>query len=119
MMFTIVLDTNIILDAVKFKVDLINEINKTCNFQYKIAILDKTLNELKNKKNSKLAFQLISKDIKIIKTDKGYVDDLLLKLDKNHIIATNDRELKMRLKKDNRIVITLRQKKYLIIENIL
>ena len=44
---------------------------------------------------------------------------LLLKLDDKHIIARNDKELKKRLKKSNKISITLRQKKYLMIENVL
>ena len=119
-MFIIVLDTNIILDAVRCKVDLFTELQRICNFKYDIAILDKTLKELENKPNSKLALQLIQKkNIKILKTDKGYVDDLLFNLDKNYIIATNDKELKNKLKKENKPLITLRQKKYLITENVL
>ncbi|MEK6932633.1 MAG: ribonuclease VapC [Nanoarchaeota archaeon] len=119
-MFIIVLDTNIILDAVKFKVDLFEEIRRISNFPYKIAILDKTLEELEDKPNAKLALSLIKKkNINIIKTNQGYVDDMLLDLDKNHIIATNDKELKNKIKKLNKPIITLRQKKYLIIENVL
>ena len=119
-MYIIVLDTNIILDTIKFKVDLFAELKRICNFNCTIAILDKTLKELENKPNSKLAFELLKKKkVKIIKTDKGYVDKLLLKLNKNYIIATNDKELKNKLKKDNKKIITLRQKKYLITENVL
>src|SRR3989344_7943284 len=107
-MFIIVIDTNMILDSIKFKVDLFTELKRICNFQYKTAILDKTLNELENKPNSKIALQLINKNnINIIKTKEGYVDDLLLNLDDNHIIATNDKELKNRLKKLNKPLITL------------
>ncbi|MEK6835734.1 MAG: PIN domain-containing protein [Nanoarchaeota archaeon] len=117
-MFTIVLDTNIILDAIKFKVDLFQELKRICNFNYNVAILDKTLDELKDKKNSKLALALIKKyKIKIIKTNQGYVDDILAKLNKNYIVATNDKGLKKLLK--NKHYITLRQKKYLILENVL
>ena len=119
-MFTIVLDTNIILDSIKFKVDLFEEIKRICDFQYNITVLNKTIEELEDKKNSKLALQLLKKkNVLIIKTQQGYVDDLLLKLDDKHIIATNDKELKKRLKKSNKILITLRQKKYLMIENVL
>ena len=119
-MFIIVLDTNIILDSIKFKVDLFTELKRVCNFPYKISVLDKTLQELENKKNSKLALELIKKkNIQVIKTQEGYVDNILLKLDNNYIIATNDKELKNKLKKANRKIITLRQKKYLITENVL
>ena len=117
-MYIIVLDTNIILDIIKFKVDIFQELKRICNFQYNLAILDKTLEELKNKKNSKLAFALIKKyKLKIIKTKQGYVDSILANLNKNYIIATNDQGLKKLLK--NKPYITLRQKKYLMIENVL
>ena len=117
-MYIIVLDTNIILDTIKFKVDLFTELKRICEFNYTIAILDKTLKELENKPNSKLALRLLKKKkIKIIKTNKGYVDDLLFNLNENYIIATNDKDLKRKLKKNNKKIITLRQKKYLIINN--
>ncbi len=116
----IVLDTNIILDTLKFKVDLLEELERICNFKYEVKILDKTLNELDNKPNSKLALKWIKeKNIKLINTEKGYVDELLLKLPKNHIIATNDKALKAQLKSENHPIITLRQKKYLMIQNVL
>ena len=118
-MYTIVLDTNIILYALKYKVDLLEEIKRICNFKYEVKILDKTLDELQGKPNGKLALKYIrEKNIKLINTkNSGYVDDLLLKLDNNYIIATNDKELKRRLK--NHPIITLRQKKYLMIKNVL
>ena len=118
-MYTIVLDTNIILNALKYKVDLLEELKRICNFKYEVKILDKTLKELENKPNGKLALAWIDKkNIKLINTKNGgYVDDLLLKLDKFYIIATNDKELKRKLK--NHPIITLRQKKYLMIQNVL
>lgn len=120
-MYTIVLDTNIILYTLKYKVDLLEELKRICNFNYEVKILDKTLKELENKSNGKLALSWINKkNIKLINTkNSGYVDDLLLKLDKNYIIATNDKDLKRKLRKKNHPIITLRQKKYLILENVL
>lgn len=120
-MYTIVLDTNIILDSLKFRVDIFEELNRICNFKYDVKILDKTLDELRNKPNGKLALKFImQKNIKLINTKNGdYVDDLLLKLDKNHIIATNDINLKKQLKNKDYPLITLRQKKYLMIQNVL
>jgi rRNA-processing protein FCF1 len=109
-----------ILDMIKFKVDIFDGLERICNFQYKIAILDQTLQELKNKKHEKLALQIINKkNVQIIKTQEGYVDNLLVNLDENYIVATNDKGLKRRLRKINKPIITLRQKKYLITENVL
>ena len=118
-MYTIVLDTNIILDSLKFKIDLLEELKRICSFNYEIKILDKTLNELANNPNGKLALKFIKqKNIKLINTkNAGYVDDLLSKLDKNHIVATSDKDLKRRLK--THPIITLRQKKYLMLKNVL
>ena len=117
----IVLDTNIILDVLKFKVDLFEELKRICDFEYEIKILDKTLKELENKPNAKLAFRFIKeKNIKLINSKSaGYVDALLLELPQDYIIVTNDKDLKRKLRKENRPIITLRQKKYLILENVL
>ncbi|MEK6835172.1 MAG: hypothetical protein AABX61_02825 [Nanoarchaeota archaeon] len=120
-MHTIVLDTNIILDSLKFKVDLFEEIRRICDFNYEVKILDKTLKELENKPNGKLALAFIrQKNIKLINSkNAGYVDELLLELPQDYIIATNDKDLKRKLLKKNHPIITLRQKKYLMIQNVL
>jgi len=53
--------------------------------------------------------------LKILKTGKGHTDDILINLSKKAIISTQDKELKQKLKN----YITIRQKKYLIIKNVL
>lgn len=110
----VILDTNFILTAINFKIDIFSQLK-----EYDVYILDKTLQELKNKKNEKLAKELIKKyNVKIIKTTGNKnVDDLLLEYN-DFIIATQDRELKEKLKKAKISTISLRQKKYLI-ENVL
>lgn len=120
-MHTIVLDTNIILDSLKFKIDLFEEIRRICDFNYEVKILDKTLKELENKPNGKLALAFIKqKKIKLINSkNAGYVDELLLELPQDYIIATNDKDLKRELLKRNHPIITLKQKKYLMIQNVL
>ena len=119
-MHIIVLDTNIILDSLKFKVDLVEELKRICNFNHEIKILDKTLDELEGKPNGKLALSWLKhKNIKLINSEKGYVDELLLRLPRDYIIATNDKDLKRKLREKNHPIITLRQKKYLILENVL
>jgi len=116
----IILDTDFLLMSLKFRVDLISEINRVCDFNYKICIIDKTIDELKNKKFEKLALGLI-KRFEIINTKKDkIVDDLILELkDDNIIVATQDKEFKKKLKREKIPIITIRQKKYLMIQNVL
>jgi len=89
--------------------------------KYEIFVVDKTLEELeklikgnkeKDKKAAKLAKQLIKKNkVKIINTQGKNVDEIIIKIkDKDTIVATQDKELRKKLKGD---VIVLRQKKYL------
>lgn len=116
-MLNIVLDTDFLLSSIEFKVDIFTELERICNFPYQLAILDKTMDELKDKKNSKLALSLIkSKNLNIITTKKDkIVDDLLLEQN-NIIVATQDKALKEKLKKRKLPIITIRQKKYLVME---
>lgn len=121
----ILLDTNFLLIPSQFNIDIFTEIHRIMNENYKLFILDKTIEELKkiinsktqklkNKQAAKLALQLIkAKHIKILKTKTtDYVDDILAKKE-DYIIATQDLNLKKRLKTK---IITLRQKKYLILK---
>ncbi|MEK6937228.1 MAG: hypothetical protein AABW58_04110 [Nanoarchaeota archaeon] len=120
-MYTVILDTDFILHSIAEKVDFFNEIKRISDFTYKICIFDKTFEELKNKKNEKLALSLLKNKVKIIKTNSNEkVDNLILSLNKkNIIICTSDKELKEKLKKRNIPVIHLRKRKYLVIENVL
>lgn len=112
----IVFDTDFLLTAVRFKIDIFSELKKVCDFKYETYIVDKTLDELKEKKLNKVALGLLEKSkIKIIKTEKNKnVDNLLLGL-KEGIVCTQDKALKKELKKQGRKIITIRQKKYLIL----
>ena len=121
----IVIYTNFLLYISKFNIKLFAELERICSFSYEICILEGTLRELEklinesrlsHKRAAKFALSMIQKKgIKAIKTSKDKcVDDLLLELDKSHIIATQDRELKSRLKKAGFRVVTMRQKKHLI-----
>ena len=110
----IILDTSFLLTTLSFKVDIFSELNRICDFEYEIYVLDKTLDELKGKKLGKIAEGIIKqKNIKIIKTNEGKVDDLLL--EQEGIIATQDIELKRLLKEKEKRIITIRQKRFLII----
>lgn len=115
-MQTIILDTNFIATAIRFKIDVFGEIKKLGKFQ--IAILDKSLEELKKLKENKIALALLKKNnVKVIKTtSEKDVDSLLVELaDKNTIVGTQDMELKRRLKEKSVKLLVIRQKKYFIL----
>ena len=129
-MKTIFLDTNFLLACFQFKVDIFDEIDRLVHEAYALYILEKTIEELKSVKekqagkskaaakfsltliaSKKLAIYPVSQDV----TNKS-VDDILFELSEKEgiMIATQDQELKNRLK--NRCpILTLRQKKHLII----
>lgn len=124
----IILDTNFLLIPGQFKIDIFSEIDRICDFNYKLCIIDKSLDELnkiikeqkgKDKAAAKLALTILNqKRFNIIKTKNTdeTVDDIIIGLVKKEkpIIATQDKELKQKIKSKTK-VITLRKKKYLII----
>ncbi len=124
-MKTIILDTNFLVDCLAWKVDFFRELDRILPFTYKLAVVDKTVDELEaisttarptEKIGAKLAKQLIAKKrIAVIATDrKGYTDTLILKAaNKDTVVATQDQGLKRRLKEKGIPVIIIRQKKYL------
>ena len=123
----IILDTNFLLIPIQFKVDIFTEIDRICLFPYKLYIVDKTIDELKriieeqkgkHKFAAKIALQLVKKkNVGVIKTSEGHVDDLILDvLDKDSILATQDAIFRKRAVKKGIKVIVLRSKKYLMLK---
>jgi|SaaInlStandDraft_3_1057020.scaffolds.fasta_scaffold69135_2 rRNA-processing protein FCF1 len=115
----IILDTDFLITSIKYKVDVVAQIKANYPNE-EIAIMDKTLDELKNVNipNARAAAHLVKlKEITIIKTKKDKIVDKLIleKVEKDDIIATQDRDLKRKLKKKDIKVITIRQKKYVSI----
>ena len=89
-------------------------------------IIDKTKNELEKLINTsklsdsqaaKFALKVLDKKpIKVIKTTENkHVDNLILD-QKGYIIATVDKKLKQKLKKKKIQILTIKQKKYIILE---
>lgn len=117
----IIIDTNALVAMGEFKIDIFTELERICDFPYKITILIGTLEELnriyqeskgKYKAAAKLALDIIKKkNIEII-PEEGYVDDILVELSKKgNLVLTQDIELKKRLTKP---YLTIRQKKTVI-----
>lgn len=125
----IIIDTNFLVSAVRFKIDLFSELQRICDFKYTVCIVDGTIDELeklaetgkpKDKIAAKISLELIrKKKINITKTPSKNkrvknVDLLILNLIKegDFIVATQDKELKREIRKKEVPIIVLRQKKY-------
>ncbi len=117
-MRTIIIDTNAFIAIGEFHLDIFTAVEQACNFNYTIATLQGTIDELqkiqkeqkgKHKRHAKLALSIIKqKNIKILPRT-GHVDDVLVELSKkNKLILTQDIALKRRLQKP---YLTIRQKK--------
>ena len=126
----ILLDTNFLLIPYQFKVDIFAQIDRIMHFQYKIFVLDKSIEELKNiimgqkgknRDAAKVALKLIAiKNIGIIKAESDKkTDEVIVELSRkdNYIVATQDKDLKRSLINHGIEVIVLRQKKILVLIN--
>jgi len=109
-----------LLAVADFKIDIFTELEKTCDFNYELFTIEKVIDEIKNiiktqkgknRKNAEFALKLLKK-VKILKTTGNITDDILVKLSKDNIIATQDIILKKRLKGKK---LMIRQKKYIIL----
>ncbi|MCB9361909.1 nucleotide-binding protein [Candidatus Woesearchaeota archaeon] len=120
----VILDTNFLLIPAYFGVDIITGIEELLPGA-ELVIHPGTERELKNiqekqrgkeKKAAALAMQIIrNNNINKLNMDcEGYVDgDILTLVDREkHIVATQDKELKDKLKKKGIPIIILRQKRY-------
>ncbi|MEM2916470.1 MAG: nucleotide-binding protein [Candidatus Woesearchaeota archaeon] len=121
----VILDTNFLVDCLAWKVDFFAELGRILPFAHKLFVVDKTLDELDAiiiggkqdaRIGARLAKQLIlKKRIGVIPTaGEGCVDALILKVaGRDAIVATQDQDLKRRLKAKGVPVVVIRQKKYL------
>jgi rRNA-processing protein FCF1 len=120
MVVKVLLDTNFLLDTLRYKVDfsIFQELEESTEF----FITSEALRELKSIANKKtkegrlalIALKLVeSQKIKIVQSLKKKVDEDLLELAKKEgfLVATNDKDLKEKLKKENVRIICLRNKK--------
>ncbi len=122
----IVLDTNFLMIPGQIGLDIFKEIEKSLSKKIELFTCSGTISELQklaettkgsDKRAARLALELIqNKNIQIIPTEPGHVDDRLVELsEKGYLIATQDLNLKKRLKK----YMYLRQKKYVEIRGVM
>ena len=113
----IILDTNFLIESLKYKIDSESQLRRICDFNFKICLLDRTLEELKkiNSIESRMALSY-SRTFHIIDTkefEHKSVDEILIEISSPEtLIATQDKELKKELRKKNIPIIVIRQKKY-------
>lgn len=125
-MKTIVLDTNFIIAALEFRIDIRTELSRILDFNFEIATLSSTSLELEKlikegeyfeRKQAMLAMAFLKKAGFKALPAEGNTDELLLRLDKaNDIIATQDLELRKRLKAKGFKTVVIRQKKHFKME---
>ena len=122
----IIIDTNFLLMPYQFKVDIFSEINRLMMESYKLCIINTTITELKkiietqkgkHRRAAMLGLMILSqKNIAKIKAKKPKVDDSILAeagKNKDCIVATQDAELKKRLRKKGVPLIVLKSKSHL------
>lgn len=126
---TVILDTNFLFIPLKFKVDIFSELERLYGIMPTCIITSATMEELEYLKigakslflkEVKFAERLAQrcKVVKVIAKQKEKVDDLILRYakDTRYPVATNDVELKEKLRKQGLSIIYLRQKTHLVIE---
>ncbi|MFA5887356.1 MAG: PIN domain-containing protein [Candidatus Nanoarchaeia archaeon] len=121
----IVLDTNFMISALGFKIDIMGELTRICDFNFKPIVLQATLSELEKlikdgeyfeRKQATLALRFIQSRMDIL-PQEGYADEILAALDPDkYIIATQDADLAKKLRLKGFKLIKIRQKKHLIIQ---
>jgi len=118
-MYKVILDTDFLINCADFSIDYATELKRICDFQFEMAVVDKTLDELdsfKKKPLAKLAKTMLEKfGVKVISTAKDkHVDALILDLvDANTVVCTQDLELRKQLKEKGIKIVVVRQQKYL------
>ena len=117
----IVLDTNFLIDLIRFKIDL-DELDKLFLTPFELFTLDSVIKELEKisktksqeSKYAKVALELLKiKKIKILKVRENPDKAILSLSNENIVVATNDIELRKKLKIKGIKTIYLKSKKHL------
>ncbi len=119
----IVLDTNMLMAIGELKIDVFEELKNYGKTEFFVP--EEVLKELKKLKeknktkkiNAEIAEKLIKKNCMIIKAKTENADKRMEELaQENYIIATNDKELRTKIRKKGFKTAFVRQKKVIVIE---
>lgn len=117
----ILLDTNFLVAPFQFSFDLFEELERLYPYAELCTIADavQEAKSIKKGKYKNLVERIIeSEEIEVLETEgEGEVDDLLVEVADDFLIATNDKELKKRIKDQGRPVLIIRSKDHLEVEN--
>jgi len=118
----IILDTNFLTAPFQLdSIDIFQEIERIFpnSTVYTIEDAVQEAQSIEDGKYGDLVQKLIQKkDIQVLETEgEGEVDDLLVQVSRDYVIATNDKELKERLVKVGAEVIHIRNESYLEVLN--
>lgn len=111
----VILDTDFFLQSIRWNIHLHEEFQRILDTSFTLCILDKTLDELRGKKDGDFA-RVFAQQFQIIPTARNMsVDALILDFgEKNNVlVATQDKALKEKLKKRKIPVVTIRDKSHL------
>ena len=117
----VLLDTNFLTAPFQMNISIFEEIDEKYPGN-KVFTLDRVVEEAKSIEDGKyggLIEKLIeSEGVQVLKTEgNGFVDDLLVDLSDEFLIATNDRELKNSILEKGRPVMYIRSKSHIVVEN--
>jgi len=117
----ILLDTNFLVAPFQFSFDIFDELEKLYPFA-ELYTLDDAVQEARSIEGGKyrnlVPEMMESQGVEILETEgEGDVDDLVVESSDEFKVATNDKELKRRLKKRGRPVIIIRSRDHLEVEN--
>jgi rRNA-processing protein FCF1 len=116
----IILDTNFLIDCLRFNIDIKAELAGNELFVSKSILFEiEKITERGTKESSlaKKALDFIKEsNINVLESENNVDESLLSYSRQGYAIATHDRALKARLKKAEAKIIYVRQKKYLVVE---
>lgn len=117
----ILLDTNFMVAPFQLNVSIFEEMDEKYPGN-RVFTLDRVVEEAKSIEDGKygdLVEKLIeTENIEVLETEgNGFVDNLLVDLSREFLVATNDKELKNRILDKGRPVMYIRSKSHVVVEN--
>ena len=117
----IILDTNFLVAPFQMSVSVFDQLEKLFP-EAEIYTLEDIIQEAKSIESGRygdLVTKLVDQqEVEVLETEgNGEVDDLLVQLCDEFLVATNDKELKQRIKDEGRPVMIVRGKDHLEVEN--
>lgn len=116
----ILLDTNFLTAPFQLNVSIFEDFEEMyprCDFY----TLDEVMEEAKSIESGKyggLVEKLVEEEVEVLETKgNGFVDDLLVDLSDQFLVATNDKELKQRITEKGRPVAFIRNSSHVRVEN--